>query len=96
MGLFDSFRQKKKVKLENNFRENLLRNGRITDATITENETLETGEIVAYYYYSVQGANFESSEILNEAQMQNSIKYAPGATVGVRYDPRHHGSSILV
>lgn len=96
MGLFDLFRQKKKAKLEKNFRENLLQNGRITDATITENETLETGEIVAYYYYSVQGANFESSEILNETQMQNSIKYAPGATVGVRYDPRHHGSSILV
>lgn len=96
MGLFDSLRKKKKVDLEADFRANLLRNGRITDGVIIDNDVLETGETVVSYHYSVQGASFESSDILTEEQMQNSIKYAPGANVGVRYDPRHHGSSVLV
>lgn len=96
MGIFDSFRRKKKVDLEANFREALRRRGRLTDGIVIDNEVLETGETVVYYHYSVQGANFESSEILTEEQLKNSIKYAPGATVGVRYDPKHHGSSVLV
>ncbi len=96
MGIFDVFRKKKEVDLETQYRENLLRNGRITDGIITDTEVLETGETVAYYVYSVQGADFESSEVLSEEQLQAHIKYAPGAHVGVRYDPKHHGSSILV
>jgi hypothetical protein len=96
MGIFDVFRKNKKITREMQYRENLTRRGRITDGEIIDNETLETGEVVAYYFYSVQGANFESSEILNEAQMREPIKYAPGASVGVRYDPKQHGSSVLV
>lgn len=96
MGIFDGIRRRKKLALEAQFRENLSKRGRITDGQIIENETLESGDVVAYYVYSVQGADFESSEILSEEQLKNSIKYAPGASVGVRYDPRHHGSSILV
>ena len=82
--------------MENEFRKNLLRNGRITDGQIIDNELNETGEPIVYYIYSVQGADFESSEILSEEQAKEPIKYAPGASVGVRYDPKHHGSSILV
>lgn len=97
MGIFDVFRKKeKKQTSEESFRMHLLKNGRITDATITENETLESGKILVHYYYSVQGANFESSEILTPEQVKKSIEYAPGAKVGVRYDPKHHGSSVLV
>lgn len=96
MGIFDVFRKKKKADPEAEYRENLLRRGRITDGEVIDNETLETGEVVVYYVYSVQGADFESSEILTPEQMEHSIKYAPGASVGVRYDPRHHGSSTLV
>lgn len=97
MGLFDRFRKnKKQAEQVRNFRANLLEKGRLTDATITDNETLDTGETLVHYYYTVQGALFESSEILNEEQLKNSVKYAPGAVVGVRYDPKHHGSSVLV
>lgn len=96
MGIFDVFRKKKKIDLETQYRENLLRNGRITDGEIIDNEVSESGETVVYYIYSVQGADFESSEILSEDQAKESLKYAPGASIGVRYDPKHHGSSILV
>jgi hypothetical protein len=91
MGLLSIF--KRKPKIDN--REHLTRNGRICDGTITETETTEQGE-VAFYVYSVQGADFESSEFLTEEMLNAGIKYAPGAKVGVRYDPRNHGNSILV
>jgi hypothetical protein len=91
MGLFSIFKKKKKI----DNREHLIRNGRITDGTITETETTEHGEI-AFYVYSIHGADFESSEILTEEMLNEGIKYAPGARVGVRYDPRSHGNSILV
>lgn len=96
MGLFDIFRKKSNEDIEREFREKLIRSGRITDGVIIDNETLETGKIVVFYVYSVQGADFESSEVLSDEQAQESIRYAPGAHVGVKYDPKHHGSSILV
>ncbi len=96
MGIFNLFRKKKEIDAESQFRENLLRRGRITDGQIVDVKELETGETVAYYIYSVQGADFESTEILTQAQKADPIKYAPGASVGVRYNPRQHGSSILI
>ena len=95
MGLFDVFR-KKKGDLDAQFRERLQRSGRITDAVIIDNEIAESGKTIVYYVYSVQGADFESSEELTEEQALDPLKYAPGAHIGVRYDPKHHGSSILV
>jgi hypothetical protein len=95
MGIFDFFKRKKEVDLEQQRREYLLRNGRITDGTIIDTETTEQGELV-YYYYSIQGVDFESSEILTEEQMQEPLKYAPGAKVGVRFDPKQHGNSMLI
>ena len=96
MGLFDRFRSQPKVDLEKQRREHLLKNGRITDGTIIESETTATGEELVYYFYSVQGTDFESSEILTEEQQFNPIKYAPGAKVGVRFDPKQHANSMLV
>ncbi len=96
MGIFDIFQKKKQIDLETQYRENLQRNGRITDGEIIDNEISETGETIVYYIYSVQGADFESSEVLSEEQANEPLKYAPGASIGVRYDPKHHGSSILV
>ena len=98
MGLFSIFRKKQNVDLEAQRREHLAKNGRITDGTIIENsdEIDETENSVVSYVYSVHGANYESSEILSDEQLSNSLKYAPGAKVGVKYDPKHHGNSILV
>jgi len=96
MGLFDIFRPKKESKLETTRREFLENNGRITDGTIIDIEVSESGEEIAYYYYSVHGVNFESAEVLTAEQRLNSLLYAPGAKIGVRFDPKNHGNSILV
>ncbi|HMS40201.1 MAG TPA: hypothetical protein PKE69_08250 [Pyrinomonadaceae bacterium] len=96
MGLFDIFRRKKEE--ENSTekrREFLLTKGRICDGTIIDTETTDAGEEIVYYFYQIQGVDFESSEILTDEQKKNPLKYAPGAKVGVRFDPRNHGNSIL-
>lgn len=96
MGLFDSFRKKKIVNTEAGRREFLLAHGRITDGLIIDSETSDAGEEIAFYIYNIQGVDFESSEILTEEQMQNPLQYAPGAKVGIRFDPKNHGNSMLV
>lgn len=95
MGIFSIFKKKQSFDLEVQRREHLTKNGRLTDGTIIENAD-ENAISVVSYVYSVHGANYESSEILNDEQIANSLKYAPGAKVGVRYDPKQHGNSMLV
>lgn len=95
MGFFDIFKKKKEVDLEAARREFLSKSGRICDGTIIESETTEAGEELVYYFYTVHGVDFESSEILTAAQKENPLKYAPGAKVGIRFDPKNHGNSIL-
>lgn len=77
-------------------RDFLIKSGRICDGVIIDSETDENGNEIVIYHYNIHGVEFESSEILTEEQMKNSIKYAPGASVGVRFDPKNHGNSILV
>lgn len=96
MGLFDVFKRKKQINSESQRREFLLAKGRITDGTILDIERSETGEEMIIFYYTVEGMNFESSEILTDEQRENPLRYAPGAKIGVRYDPKQHGNSILI
>lgn len=96
MSFFNFFKKKPSAEeLEVKRLEYLQKNGRIVDGTITESETTEFGELVCYVY-TVHGADFESSEYLSEEKLENIVKYSPGAKVGVRYDPRNHGNSVLV
>ena len=95
MGIFDIFKKKEIVDFESKRREYLNRFGRITDGEILDTEAGEGGEII-YYSYSVHGADYESSEIIAFEQITDPIKYAPGAKIGVRYDPKQHANSILV
>lgn len=95
MGFFDIFKKKPNVDLEAERRANLNKNGRITEGRIIENED-ESATSVVSYVYSVHGANYESSEILSDEKLADPLKYAPGAKVGVKYDPKQHGNSILV
>jgi hypothetical protein len=95
MGLFSIFKQKKNVDLEAARREHLRQKGRICDGTIIDSEQSAQGEIV-FYVYSVHGVDFESSELLSDEQLIDPLKYAPGAKVGVRFDPKNHGNSMLV
>ncbi len=95
MRLFDIFKRKKKNMSENGRREFLLKHGRITEGTIIDSDTAENGDEIAYYFYTINGVDFESSDILTEVQRQNPIKYAPGAKVSIRFDPKNHGNSVL-
>ncbi|MGI8788506.1 MAG: DUF3592 domain-containing protein [Pyrinomonadaceae bacterium] len=97
MNLFDIFKRKKtKVDLEAERRKFLLAKGRITDGTIIDSEISDTGEEIVFYFYTIQGVDFESSEILTAEQRENPLKYAPGANVAIKFDPRNHGNSILI
>ncbi len=96
MRLLDIFKRNKPLELKTNRRQYLAQKGRITDGTIIDNELTEAGEEIVYYVYSIQGVDFESSEVLTPEQKENSLQYAPGAKVGVRFDPKNHGNSILV
>ena len=96
MGIFSRFKKKQAVNLEALRIEQLLENGRITEGIIIDSETSDQGEEIVFYVYSVQGVDFESSEILTEEKLLDPLKYAPGAKVGVRFDPKNHGNSMLV
>lgn len=95
MGFFDIFKPKKDVDLEAIRREFLLTKGRITDGVILDNEVVQDGAEIIYYAYNIQGVDFESSEILTQEQLRDPLKYAPGAKVGIRFDPKNHHNSIL-
>lgn len=96
MGFLNFLRRSKRDNSQEARRRRLLENGRLTDAIILDTEINEAGEEIAHIVYSVQGVDFESSEVLTEEQRMDQLKYAPGANVTVRYDPRNHGNSILV
>ena len=96
MGIFSRFKKKQANNLEVLRIERLLENGRITEGIIIDSETSDRGEEIVFYIYSVQGVDFESSEILTEEKLLDPLKYAPGAKVGVRFDPKNHGNSMLV
>ncbi|MBA2621670.1 MAG: hypothetical protein H0U87_10775 [Acidobacteria bacterium] len=96
MGLFSIFKPNKKENSESARLEFLRQNGRITDGTIIDSETNEAGEEIVFFIYSVHGVDFESSEILSRQQRENPLAYAPGAKVGIRFDPKNHGNSILM
>lgn len=96
MGIFDRLRKQKKSPSETSRRESLLQTGRITEGTILESEFSDAGEEVVYYIYNIHGVDFESSDVLTDEQKANAIKYAPGAKVSIRFDPKNHGNCILV
>lgn len=96
MGLFNLFKKKQAIASEALRLEHLEQNGRITDGIIIDSETSDTGDEIVFYVYTIQGVDFESSEILTEDKLQTLLKYAPGAKVGVRFDPKNHGNSTLV
>ncbi|HBR58360.1 MAG TPA: hypothetical protein DEA22_12985 [Blastocatellia bacterium] len=96
MGLLSIFKRGNKIDPEKARREFLLANGRITDGRIIDSETNGRGDEVVFYLYTLNGVDFESSELLSSEQRIDPLKYAPGAKVGVRYDPRNQGNSMLV
>jgi hypothetical protein len=94
MGLFDLFRRKK-LPSESERRAFLLKRGRIAEGTIIDSDTKENGDEIAYYFYTINGVDFESSDVLNDEQKKETLKYAPGAKVSIRFDPKNHNNSVL-
>ena len=96
MGILSFFRRKKKSDLSAERRAHLLAHGRITDGRIIDTETTGRGDEIVFYLYTLNGVDFESSEMLSDEQRSDPLRYAPGAKVGVRYDPKNQGNSMLV
>lgn len=96
MGLLNLFRRKKDRDIIAERRAHLLAHGRITDGRIIDTETNTHGDEIVFYLYTLNGVDFESSELLDAEQSRDPLRYAPGAKVGVRYDPKNQGNSMLV
>lgn len=96
MPIFRLFRKKEIGDPHAERRRHLLEAGRITDGKIIDNDTTPGGDEIVYYVYTLNGVDFESSEMLSEEQRTDPLRYAPGAKVGVRYDPKNQGNSMLV
>ena len=94
MGIIDRLRRKKPVDPDAR-RTFLMANGRITEGVILDSVIDTAGDEVVYYAYTLNGVDFESSEILTDEQRATPVKYAPGAKIGVRYDPRNQGNSVV-
>ena len=94
MGLLDKIRKKKAIDPDDR-RQTLLTTGRITDGVIIDLDEDPSGNEIVFYVYTLNGVDFESSDVLTPEQARQPIRYAPGAKVGVRYDPRNQGNSII-
>lgn len=94
MGILDKIFRKKAPDPEAR-RRFLLTQGRITDGVILESEIKGDGEEIVFYLYTLNGVDFESSDILTAEQRKDRAKYAPGAKIGIRYDPKNQGNSIV-
>jgi len=95
MAFFDFLKKKKRQDHDAARRLHLLENGRITDGRIIDTFVDNRGREIAFYLYTLNGVDFESSEVLTDEQRRDPLKYAPGAKVGIRYDPRNQGNSML-
>ena len=96
MGILSLFKRKNNRNMFAERRAFLLTHGRITDGRIIDTETNGRGDEIVFYLYTLNGVDFESSELLSEEQRRDPLRYAPGAKVAVRYDPRNQGNSMLV
>ena len=96
MPLSNLFRRKK-TDPEGERRARLLQAGRITEGVILDVGNDDAGAIrQVYFSYEVSGVEYESSQLLNDAQRANELDYCPGARVTIRYDPHRPGNSLVV
>lgn len=95
MGFFDFLKKKQRQDPEVVRRRFLMEHGRITDGRIIDTVINGHGQEIALYTYTLNGVDFESSELLTDAMRHDPLKYAPGAKVGIRYDPKNQGNSML-
>lgn len=94
MGLLDTILRRKKIDPDarRNF---LLAHGRITDGTILDTKIDSDGRELIVFIYTLNGVDFESADVLTDEQKQRPTSYAPGAKVGIRFDPKNQYNSIV-
>ena len=95
MSFLDRFRKKTEDEASRIAR--LSKTGRMADGKIIDAVSAHDGRITEVTYtYMLAGVQYESSQVLNEAQQQRSGDYAPGKQIVVRYDPRQPANSVVV
>lgn len=94
MGIVDKLRRRKEIDPHAR-RDFLLANGRITDGVILDSQRNDMGDETVHFLYTLNGVDFEAFEILTPEQKQDPARYAPGANIGVRYDPKNQGNAIV-
>jgi hypothetical protein len=96
MGIFDIFRRRSKDD-EAGRRARLLRTGRIAEGSIFDVVSEDDGTITQIFFnYTINGVDYESSQLLDPDQRRRPADYAPGARVTVRYHPHQPGNSVVV
>lgn len=95
MGLMQFLRRNKTAPTDEERREFLRKTGRITEGVIIDSTTTANGREVVYFAYTLNGVDFESSEILTDEQASDPLKYAAGQRVNIRYDQKNQGNSTL-
>lgn len=96
MGIFDIFRRRRKDD-EASRRARLLRTGRIAEGSVLDVVSEDDGTITQIFFnYTINGVDYESSQLLDPEQRRRPLDYAPGARVTVRYHPHQPGNSVVV
>lgn len=94
MGLLDKIFGKTELTAAER-RQNLLENGRITDGSILDTKIDSEGRELVVFVYTLNGVDFESADELTPEQKLRAEDYAPGAKVGIRFDPKNQYDSIV-
>jgi hypothetical protein len=96
MGIFNIFRRRKSDD-EALRRAELLRTGRIAEATISDVVTDDSDRITQIFFnYTINGVDYESSQTLDPEQQRRQGDYFPGARVTLRYNYQRPGNSVVV
>lgn len=69
--------------------------GRVTEGRVIETLPELDGGLTIFFRYTLANVQYETSYRLNAEQMERQHKYVPGASITVRYDPRHPSSSMI-
>ena len=72
----------------------LLQHGRITEGEVVDLQRDEAG-VVIFYCYHISNVQYQSSQLLTPHQIDAGSHYLPGATVTVRFDPKHPACSVV-
>jgi hypothetical protein len=94
---FSNLFRRKKSDPEAERRARLRQGGRITEGVVFDVGSDDSGAIrQIYFHYEVSGVEYESSQLLDDAQRGHEVDYSPGAHVTIRYDPQRPGNSVVV